>query len=168
MGVPIGGNSPQGGDIFLMVKGAKTGVIKGESQDDAHKGEIDIVSWSWGMEAFVGIGGGGQKKASVRELKLVKRVDSSSTALMAALRNNEPISKAVLTMRKAGKTPLEYLKVTIENGRVTEVALDVVDNSPDVMEQIRFSFNKITVEYVPQGKDGQALGGMVYVDQFGE
>ena len=39
------------GDMFLMVKGAKHGVIKGESQDDQHKGEIDVLSWSWGMQA---------------------------------------------------------------------------------------------------------------------
>ena len=38
------------GDMFLMVKGAKHGLIKGESQDDKHKGEIDVLSWSWGMQ----------------------------------------------------------------------------------------------------------------------
>jgi len=35
------------------------------------------------------------------------------------------------------------------------------------MESVRFSFNKINVEYIPQGKDGQAMGGTTYTDQWG-
>jgi type VI secretion system secreted protein Hcp len=115
-------------------------------------------------------GGGATGKAAVHELKVVKQIDSASTALMAALRTNEMIVKAVLTLRKAGKTPLEYLKITIEEGRVTSLTIDAGDKSgsPDMFEQVSFSFNKITVEYVPQGKDGQALGGMTYTDQWNE
>ena len=32
-------------DMFIQI-----GDIKGESQDDAHKDEIDVVSWIWGIE----------------------------------------------------------------------------------------------------------------------
>src|SRR4249920_967725 len=145
------------GDMFLMVKGAKHGVIKGESQDDQHKGEIDVVSWSWGMQAKPSIGGGtATGKATINDLRIVKRVDSASTALMGALRTNEPIQKAVLTLRKAGKGQLEYLKITIEQGRVVSLLVDTVETTgvPDVVERVSFSFNKIEVEYVPQGKDG--------------
>ena len=164
---PSGGT----GDMFLMVKGAKHGVIKGESQDDQHKGEIEIVSWSWGMQAKVNIGGGtAAGKAVINDLRIVKRVDSASTALMLALRTNEPIQKAVLTLRKAGKSQLEYLKVTIEQGRVTALDVEAGDGNGGsaVTESVRFSFNKINVEYVPQGKDGQAMGGTIYSDQWGD
>jgi len=159
------------GDMFLMVKGAKGGVIKGEALDDVHKGEIEILSWSWGMHARPSLGGGvASGKAAVHELKIVKKIDSASTGLMAALRSNEQIVKAVLTLRKAGKTALEYLKVTIEQGRVTSLSIEAGEPSggPDLFEHVSFSFNKISVEYVPQGKDGQALGGMLYSDQFSE
>ncbi len=159
------------GDMFLMVKGAKGGVIKGETSDDAHKGEIEILSWSWGMHARPSLGGGGATgKAAVHELKVVKKIDSASTALMGALRSNELIVKAVLTLRKAGKTQLEYLKITIEQGRVTSLTIEAGDKSggADLFEHVSFSFNKISVEYVPQGKDGQALGGMTYTDQWNE
>jgi type VI secretion system secreted protein Hcp len=159
------------GDMFLLVKGARCGLIKGEAQDDAHKGEIEVLRWSWGMQAKTSLGGGvATGKASVRELKVVKRIDSASTALMSALRTNEPIQKAVLTLRKAGKTQLEYLKVTIEQGRVTALDIEAgdVDGGADVTENVSFSFNKINVEYVPQGKDGQAMGGTIYADQWGD
>lgn len=159
------------GDMFLMVKGAKHGLIKGESQDDQHKGEIDVLSWSWGMQGKPTLGGGAATgKATMHDLKIVKKVDSASTALMLALRTNEPIQKAVLTLRKAGKSQVEYLKVTIEQGRVTSLTIDAGDTSgsPDVVEKVSFSFNKIEVEYVPQGKDGLPQGGMTFADQWSD
>jgi type VI secretion system secreted protein Hcp len=159
------------GDMFLMVKGAKHGLIKGESQDDQHKGEIDVVSWSWGMQAKASIATGlATGKATINDLRIVKRVDSASTALMLALRTNEPIQKAVLTLRKAGKGQLEYLKVTIEQGRVISLTIDTVETtgSPDVLERVSFSFNKIEVEYVPQGKDGLPQGSLTFADQWSD
>ena len=157
------------GDMFLSVKGARSGQIKGESQDTTHPDEIEILSWSWGMESRSSLGGGTPTgRAIVRELKVVKRVDSASTPLMSALRTNELITKAVLTVRKAGKSQLEYLKITIEQGRVTGLTLEAGDvgGSPNVFENVVFSFNKITVEYVPQGKDGQARGSTQFTDQW--
>jgi type VI secretion system secreted protein Hcp len=159
------------GDMFLMVKGAKHGLIKGESQDDQHKGEIDIVSWSWGMQAKMSVGGGtATGKAVINDLRIVKRVDSASTALMLALRTNEPIQKAVLTLRKAGKSQLEYLKITIEQGRVISLTVEGGDpgGNADVVERVSFSFNKIEVEYVPQNKDGLPQGSMTFADQWSD
>jgi type VI secretion system secreted protein Hcp len=156
--------------MFLMVKGAQHGLIKGESQDDQHKGEIDVLSWSWGMQAKANIGGGtATGKATINDLRIVKRIDSASTALMLALRTNEPITKAVLTLRKAGKGQIEYLKITIEQGRVTALLIDTAETTtgtPNIFERVSFSFNKIEVEYVPQGKDGLAQGGMTFADQW--
>lgn len=158
--------------MFLSIKGAKSGVIKGESQDAAHTSEIDVVSWSWGMQGRSSLGGGlASGKALMNELKIVKRIDSASTPLMCALRANELITRAVLTLRKAGATALEYLTITIEQGRVTSISIDAGGDraaTPDVFEHVSFTFNKITVAYVPQGKDGQALGSMTFTDQFGD
>lgn len=173
MGPPITNNSGIG-DMFLMIKGAQHGVIKGESQDVQHKDEIEVLSWSWGMQGKASLGGGtATGKATMHDLKIVKRVDSASTALMLALRTNEPITKAVLTLRKAGKTQLEYMKVTIEQGRVMSLTIDGGDsdgtNAPGgagEIERVTFSFNKIEVEYVPQGKDGLPKGGMTFSDQW--
>jgi type VI secretion system secreted protein Hcp len=159
------------GDMFLMVKGARHGLIKGEAQDESHKEEIEVLRWSWGMQARPSLGGGGATgKASVNDLKIVKRVDSASTALMQALRTNEVIQKAVLTLRKAGHEPLEYLKITIEQGRVTGLTIEAGDvtGGAELLENLSFSFNKISVDYRRQGKDGHGSGGMTYTDQWGD
>jgi type VI secretion system secreted protein Hcp len=170
-GVPSNAVAGVTGDMFLLVKGAKAGLIKGEAHDKDHEGEIDVLSWSWGMQARPSLGGGtASGRATIRELHVVKRIDRASTALMAALRTNELISKAVLTLRKSGKSQLEYFKITIEQGRVTGLSIEAGDRqrSPDVFEDVTFSFNKISVEYTPQGTDGMGGGTSVFNDQWDE
>ena len=47
-------------------------------------------------------------------------MDSATTALMSALRNNELVKKAVLTVRKVdGEEALDYFIITIEKARLT-------------------------------------------------
>src|SRR4026209_2532123 len=114
--------------MFFKVKGAKHGEINGGAQDQKHKNEIEVLAWSWGMQGKSSLGGGvATGKATMRELRITKKFDKSSTALMSALRSNELIKKAVLTLRKTGKTALEYLIITIENGRVMSVDLEAGD-----------------------------------------
>jgi type VI secretion system secreted protein Hcp len=152
-------------DIFLKVETKKQGPIKGESHDDIHKDEIDVVGWRWGMQARTALGGGGDApKATVNELVVTKRLDSASTALMGALRNNDEIKKAVLTCRKAGKGQHDAVRITIQSGRITgiEVTSGREDDAATLNEQVTFAFKKITVEYIPQGEDGQPRGSMMF------
>ena len=158
-------------DMFLTVKGAAHGVINGESIDDKHKGEIEVLSWSWGIQGKASLGGGGASgKATIREMKIVKKVDKASTALMGAVRTNELIKEAVLTVRKAGKTALEYLKIKMEQGRVMSIDIEAGDlaGGMDLVERITLSFNKIDVEYTSQGADGHPQGSTSFQDQWGE
>lgn len=155
--------------MFLSVNGARHGPISGEAQDAKHKNEIEVLGWSWGMQGKASLGGGAATgKATIRELRITKRVDKASTALMSALRTNEPIKEAVLTVRKVGKTPLEYLKIKIEDGRVMLLEIEAGDtsNAPALFERVSFSFNKISVEYTPQGPDGNSLGGTSFEDEW--
>jgi type VI secretion system secreted protein Hcp len=159
------------GDMFLKLESAKQGPIKGESQDETHKDEIDVVSWSWGMHARTALGGAGPTgKTTLDELNVVKRVDSASTPLMAALRNNDVIKKGVLTVRKAGGSALEYFKITIEKGRVTglDVRSGAGGDEEELVEELKLSFQKIGFEYTPQGPDGNPRGSMLFETDTGE
>jgi type VI secretion system secreted protein Hcp len=174
MGVPlsesVAASGPGAGDMFLSVNGAKHGPINGEAQDHGkHKDEIEVLAWSWGMQGKSSLGGGvATGKATIRELRITKRVDKASTALMSALRTNEPIKEAILTLRKIGKTPLEYFTIKIEDGRVVALEIEAGDgsNAPSLFERVSFSFNKISVQYTPQGPDGGARGSTSFEDQW--
>ena len=158
------------GDMFLMIQAA-TGVIKGEAQDEAqdkkHKDEIDVTDWSWGMQAKTALSGAGASpKATLNELRIVKSVDSASTALMSAMRNNEQIKKAVLTVRKAGGMPHEFFKISIQKGRITSLEVDTTSftSTGRLTETLSLAFQKISVEYSPQGPRGFAGGGSMLFD----
>ena len=146
------------GDMFLKVEGAKSGVIKGEAHDPGHLEEIDVYGWSWGMQSKSAMGAAGpSSKAAIEELDIQKRVDSASAPLMWVLKNNEPIKKATLTVRKAGSSPaLEYVQIVLESARVT--SLHVFSDDHELMEKVTFGFQKISVEYIPQGSEGGSRG----------
>jgi type VI secretion system secreted protein Hcp len=157
--------------MFFKVKGAKHGPINGEAQDDKHKNEIEVLSWSWGMQGKPSLGGGSASgKATIRELRIVKHVDKASTALMSALRTNEVIKEGILTLRKTGTSKIEYLKITIQDGRVMSLEVEAGDDSggSELLERVSFSFNKIAVEYTPQGGDGMPQGATTFEDQWSE
>lgn len=146
-------------DYFLKIDG-----IEGESQDATHKGEIQIDSWRWGARntgtmQFGGGGGGG--KAKMSDFGFTMRVNKATPKLMQKLASGEHIKKVVLTCRKAGKTPQDYLKITFEDVIVASYMTDT-EESKDVIpkEHISLNFAKITYEYREQKADG-SLGGAV-------
>src|SRR5688500_271126 len=95
-------------DMFLKIEGGP----EGESRDKAKGKEIDVLAWSWGVSnsgsAHVG-GGMGAGKANVQDISLTKYIDKASPDLMLACCNGKHFTSAILTVRKAGENPLEYL-----------------------------------------------------------
>ena len=72
-------------DIF-----AKIGDIKGESLDDKHKDEIEVLSWSWGVSnagQMRGGSGGGEGKASFHDLSFTHKIDKASPVLLQGVRD---------------------------------------------------------------------------------
>jgi type VI secretion system secreted protein Hcp len=139
-------------DMFIKIDG-----IDGESKDSAHKGEIDVLAWSWGVSnsgsMHIG-GGGGAGKANIQDLSLTKWVDKGSCALMLHSCNGKHIPKAVLTVRKAGDKPVEYIIVTIEDILVTSVSTGGSGGEDRLTENVTLNFAKVKVEYKEQAKDG--------------
>ena len=155
-------------DFFLKVDTEKGGAIKGESQDQDHKDEIDVIGWSWGISAPTTATGVRSGKAAISHLVVRKRVDSATTALMGAVTRNDRIKSAVLTARRAGKGQQQFLKITLKNAFVTafEVESEGGLEGAGTLEQLKIAFEKITVDYTPQGADGQPRGGTSFEDSW--
>ena len=151
-------------DMFLKIEGTKQGPIKGESTDPTHTDEIEVVGWNWGMDVSAASFGGGSARTTMQELVVRKRVDRASTALMSALRANEPLKKATLSVRKAGgESPVDYLKITIEKARIMSHKIGTpTDESPDVIEELRIAFFKVNVQYQPQTGTGGSGGATTF------
>lgn len=140
----------------------KIGDIKGESKDAKHKGEIDVLSWSWGVSQTGGAsagGGGGAGKASFSDLSFTHRVDKASPVLMKACATGEHVKDAILASRKAGKGQQDYLIVKMTDILITSVQLSATgDERP--MESVALNFAKIDLEYKPQKADGSLEPGV--------
>jgi type VI secretion system secreted protein Hcp len=156
--------------MYLSVRSARAGDIKGESIATDHDEEIVIQGWTWGMTQQVAAaaptGGGGSarqagQRRSMRPLTVFKRLDRATTPLMSVLSSNDSIRSAVLTMRKAGEGQQDFFKVTLTDGRVVDLDY-TADNDGNVIEQVTFAFVKIEVEYRPQTSTGGRGGSTVF------
>lgn len=155
-------------DFFLKIDTEKGGVVKGEAHDQEHKDEIDVIGWSWDMAASTSVTGMRKGRAAIHPLVVRKRVDSASTALMGAVARNDKIKTAILTARRAGKGQQTFLKITLRNAFVTsfEIEGDGGSESSGTLERLKIAFERITVDYTPQGPDGQSRGGTSFEETW--
>jgi type VI secretion system secreted protein Hcp len=144
-------------DMFLKLDG-----IEGESKDHKHKDEIHIESFSWGLSqtgSFGTAGGGGTGKVAVHDISITKFVDKSSPALMLHCANGKHIPNGLITIRKAGEHPLEYLKVKLSDILVSGVQQAGHGGGDLLTENLSLNFAQVRVEYQEQSKTGGPEGG---------
>jgi type VI secretion system secreted protein Hcp len=146
-------------DVFL-----KLADVKGESKDDKHKEEIEVLSWSWGVsnpvDARAGAGKGAGK-ANFGDLNFMHSVDRASPVLMKACTMGDHFKEATLTSRKAGKGQQEYLIVKLKEVFVSSVQPSGSSEHP--MESVSLVFGHIDLEYKPQKDDGSLDAGVHFI-----
>ena len=139
-------------DMFIKVDG-----VTGEAKDSAHSGEIDVIAWTWGLQQsgsrHMG-GGGGSGKVNVQDLSFTKYVDKSSTDLLLFCCNGKHVKEATLTVRKAGESPLEYIKIKMSDCLISGVTTGGSGGEDRLTENVTLNFAKVEVEYTPQKEDG--------------
>ena len=144
-------------DIF-----AKIGDIKGESLDDKHKDEIEVLSFSWGV-ANAGVvspgSGGGSGKATFQDLSIVHHIDKASPLLFQACATGMHLKEATITHRKAGKGQQEFMVVKMSDVIITAVNHGGPSDSSG-SESVSLTFAKVDLEYRPQKPDGSLEAGI--------
>ena len=141
-------------DYFLKLDG-----ISGESKDSKHKGEIDVLSFSFG-ETQSGSsgsgGGGGAGKVQMSDFSFTARTNKASPQLFLHCAQGKHIKQAILTVRKAGGSQQEYLIIKLNDVLVSSYALGGSEGGADGDPQDVFSLNfvKLSYDYKPQKADG--------------
>ncbi|MCM3875526.1 MAG: type VI secretion system tube protein Hcp [Thermoanaerobaculia bacterium] len=143
-------------DYFLKIDG-----IKGESHDSKHKGEIDLLNWSWGetqsgSHAFGG--GGGAGKVNMQDFAFQMNANIASPKLLLACANGEHIKEATLTCRKAGKDQQEYLKIKMNDLLVSSFQTGGSAGGEVPVDSIAVNYSKIEYSYAQQKPDGSLDG----------
>lgn len=146
-------------DYFLKIDG-----IEGESADAKHKGEIEILGWSWGEsnsgDAARG-GGMGAGKVAMQDFHFQITSSKASPHLFAACASGKHIPKAVLTCRKAGGEQQQYLTLSFADLLISGYSV-AGGGGGDVLpsESISFNFSKIEMEYKVQDAKGNVQGSI--------
>jgi type VI secretion system secreted protein Hcp len=142
---------------FLKIDG-----VDGESTDDAHKGEIDVLAWSWGVAQTGsgsgpgGGGGGGAGKAKFEDFHFVAKISKASPKLILAAAAGSHFKWAALAgVRASGKSKgAEYLKYKLTDVLVTNVDHEASDSDVPI-EQFSLGYSKFQITYSTFSKSGK-------------
>ncbi|MEJ5062205.1 Hcp family type VI secretion system effector [Erwinia sp. MYb375] len=144
-------------DMFIKIDG-----IDGESPDAIHKNEIQVLKWRWDVSQHSNMhsgSGGGSGKATVSDFCFEHYTDKASPNLLNYCLTGKHIKNIQFVIRKAGGNPLEYLLI-----KFTDVIITLVDMAGSVedesrpRETVKFSFSKMTQDYIMQNAEGQKSG----------
>ncbi len=141
-------------DYFLKVPGAD-----GESTDSAHTDEIELLSWSWGETNDSchesGTTGGSAGKSSLQDLTCTMRANKATPILMQFCAEGHHITdEVVLTCRRAGKTPQDYMIIKMKPVYVTSYQTGGSSGEVVPVDTLSLNFGSIKFEYCPQKEDG--------------
>jgi type VI secretion system secreted protein Hcp len=143
-------------DIF-----AKLGDIKGESLDDKHKDEIEVLSWSWGVASTASVSTGSGSAAGrpkFTDLSFTHKIDKASPLLLQGCATGKHLKDATITRRKAGKGQQEFLVIKMSDVIITSVSES--DGGDEQVETVSLAFSKVDVEYRPQKPSGALEAGI--------
>ena len=137
-------------EMFLKLSG-----IAGESTDVKHKGEIDVLAWSWGLSKDPGSpAGGGGGRVQIESLAIEKLVDLASPLLLSSGAQGKRITDGTLTTRTAGKGANEFLVFKMTDVIVTSVQVAASKDAVRPAESVTLSFSKLEFDYRPTNPDG--------------
>jgi len=152
-----GEDTSSGFKAFLKIDG-----IPGESTDEKHKNEIEILSFGWGEEAPVtGFAEKitGTDKVSKHDFHFTMKINKASPKLFLAAARGQRIKEATLTV--VDKSGHEHVRWQLADTRVSSYRTGgdaTRDASP--IDTLKLSFNKIKVEYreiLPDGTLGPPI-----------
>lgn len=138
-------------DYFLEVDG-----VAGESRDAKEAKAIDVLSYSWGA-----VGGGDKKTPRLQDLNFTHRVDAASPVLFQRLVQGTVIPSAELIGRKAGDTPIIFLRWCFQDVQVSSISQAGNSQADAPNESVSLAYGSASQQYTRQNADGSA-GGTVF------
>ena len=130
-------------DMFLKIDG-----IDGEAQSHKHKGEIELLSFSWGLSQTVAApgSGGGSGKVQVSDFSIIKQIDAASPHLMEACCRGEHIRDVTMTLATKTKGQ-DYLVVKLNDCLITSYQTSGGGAGGALpAEQVSFNFSSVQVQ----------------------
>lgn len=135
-------------NAYLKIDG-----IEGASTVKGHKGEIDVLAFSWGISNPATAGGGGAGKPQVSDFSFSKEIAKDSPELFVSVCQGEHHKEAVLTVEGVGSDPRgiskSFYKVVFNEVLISSVSISGSDGGVPT-ENVSLNFAKVEIEYRDQ------------------
>ena len=138
--------------------------VVGESLNKDHKGEIDVLSWSWGLSSSTAPTTSGRSRAgraTPEHFTFTHVYDKASPVLASIAAAGRHVKQAWLTSRNTGAGAKDFLKVSMADVVITGVHQQ--GDADGITEMVSASVGHITFEYRQTDAKG-GLGGTVAFD----
>lgn len=134
-------------DAFIKIDG-----VEGDSEDDHHKKEIEILSYSHGISQQIGgsrSGGGAGTggRADHGDFCIVKELDSATPKLNLVCCDGTHIPKVTVTLCRSGQTKNAFMTYNLEDVVVSSVRPGGSGGGDMPLEEVTLNYGKIEWEY---------------------
>ena len=135
-------------DAFLRLDG-----IEGESIDDVHKGEIDVVAFNWSVTRP-------KKKKELQPLIIYKRVDKATPQLSLVACQGGAIASARLDVVRVGAERQSFYQLLLQNVVIVGLEIEGVADAESGVpsEKLSLAYEALTARYTIIGMNGIATG----------
>ena len=139
----------------------RLGDIKGESTDQKHKDQIEVLSftqsWTNTVELGSATGGAGAGKVQCGAITLMKNIDKSSPLLLKGIATGQHFKDAVITFQSSDarlQSP-EYYTITMTTVFVTELSQTDSADPNRIFEKLVLNAGAFEFKYTPTDVKGK-------------
>lgn len=136
-------------DYFLKIDG-----ITGESRDSKHKGEIELMSFSWGASSSAHVAAGSHAgRVSFQDFEFTKLFDKASPQIFLKLVNGAQITSMTLSARRATTNTEvanpDFMKVVFSNVLISFYKEQEPNTDVLTSEAVGALFKKMALTFIP-------------------
>lgn len=147
-------------DYLLKITGPD---IKGESKEKGFEGQIQVLSWNWGLSnsGSAALGGGlGTGKVQVHDFSFTQNMSTGTGPIGSSITLGTHHKEAILTCRKTtgAGTPEKYLEIKFTEVVISSYSTGGQGGEGLPLESISFNFAQFELEYFEQDAKGVLKG----------
>lgn len=150
------GSFAQNNTLYVKIKGAKQGDIKGDVFERGKEGLIKVVSYSHEISSPRDVATGqATGKRQHKPIVITKEMDKATPLLYAALSTNEMLTEVTLnfyrpSLKAAAGVAVQWYTIKLTNASIAGIK-SRVDDKGQILEEISLAYQKISWTYTDGG-----------------
>jgi type VI secretion system secreted protein Hcp len=142
-------------NVYLKLKLANAGLVKGPSTAPGHADEMVLDSFRWGESNSAALGSKGGH-VTVREFEFTKKMCKASVLLLQGCSTRDTLVEAVIACRATGVSEnVDFLKWTLKDGVISLYELEAIaKDSVLPTERVCIRFRTLAVDFKQRNPDG--------------